>query len=219
MRAFFRRLFRSSAFIAAVIGCLLFANPDDGVGASPPFDFYVLALSWSPTYCELEGSPHEPQCRDAYGFVVHGLWPQFERGYPEFCAASRLHPSQRTIRSVLDIIPDEGLARYQWDKHGTCSGLTPDAYFAATRQALAAVTIPNRFKHVRGRDAMSAIDVERAFQRANRDIANDAIAVSCERNRLEDVRICLTKSFEFRSCPEVDRRGCRSRSVVVPPTG
>lgn len=216
-----RRLRARLASIAAATICLLVPTAGHQSGASPQFDFYVLALSWSPTYCELEGAPHDRQCRGdrVYGFVVHGLWPQFERGYPEYCTAGPTRPSERTIRAVLDIIPDAGLARHQWQKHGTCSGLTPEGYFATTRQALAKVTIPRAFERVPGRDVMSAIDVERAFQQANRDIANDAIAVSCERNRLEDVRICLTKSLQFRSCPEVDRRGCRSRNVVVPPTG
>ncbi|MCB1968558.1 MAG: ribonuclease, partial [Candidatus Accumulibacter sp.] len=52
------------------------------------FDFYVLALSWSPAYCLIEGDrANKQQCAEErdLGFVVHGLWPQFESGYPEFC--------------------------------------------------------------------------------------------------------------------------------------
>ena len=53
------------------------------------FDFYVLSLSWSPSFCEAageRGTPPQQQCgARPYSFVVHGLWPQYERGFPEFC--------------------------------------------------------------------------------------------------------------------------------------
>ena len=56
---------------------------------SGKFDFYVLALSWSPTYClnEGRGRNDRTQCGGdkAHGFIVHGLWPQFDNGYPEYC--------------------------------------------------------------------------------------------------------------------------------------
>ncbi len=45
---------------------------------APDFDYYVLSLSWSPTWCALEGDTRgSPQCDEAadYGWVLHGLWP------------------------------------------------------------------------------------------------------------------------------------------------
>src|SRR5690349_19239687 len=52
------------------------------------FDFYLLSLSWSPSFCETAGDRKsaQQQCGERpYSFVVHGLWPQYERGFPEFC--------------------------------------------------------------------------------------------------------------------------------------
>ena len=52
------------------------------------FDYYVLALSWSPSYCQAaqERAPNrapDQQCSGRpFSFVVHGLWPQYERGFP-----------------------------------------------------------------------------------------------------------------------------------------
>ena len=56
------------------------------------FDFYVLALSWSPSYCASFGDrANRQQCEadDPLGFVVHGLWPQFTTGYPTECPTDR----------------------------------------------------------------------------------------------------------------------------------
>lgn len=44
-------------------------------------DYYVMALSWSPNWCALEGDRKgSDQCdtRHDHGFILHGLWPQNE---------------------------------------------------------------------------------------------------------------------------------------------
>ncbi|WP_235974581.1 ribonuclease T2 [Stappia albiluteola] len=188
---------------------------------SGDFDYYVLALSWSPTYCERAGRKADPlQCRASkpYRFIVHGLWPQYERGYPDFCdtgARSRLDAG--TVGTILDIMPSRGLASHQWIKHGSCSGLDPQAYFALTRRAFEAVRIPAAFRSVAKTERTSATAVETAFRLANPGLRDNAIAVSCEAGRLSEVRICLTRDLRFRSCPFVDRNGCRSAGLTVPP--
>src|SRR5580704_5376656 len=60
------------------------------------FDYYVLSLSWSPSFCEEAqergngGRSQQQQCGGRpFSFVVHGLWPQYERGYPEYCDRSK----------------------------------------------------------------------------------------------------------------------------------
>ena len=82
------------------------------------FDFYVLSLSWSPTYCAEAGSRADPQqCRASrpFRFIVHGLWPQKERGWPDFCALPReLQPSPEVLQGMYDIMPSRGLMQHQW---------------------------------------------------------------------------------------------------------
>lgn len=194
-------------------------------GASVPtgagFDFYVLSLSWSPSYCEAEGADaNRQQCKAGrpYAFVVHGLWPQFERGYPQDCATSEPDVSNETLRTLYSLMPSAGLIRYQWRKHGACSGLPQADYFNVLRAAFAKVVIPAEFRHLDDYRTLSPNEAERAFLRDNASLAADDIAITCDKRFLREVRICLDKALGFRSCPEVDRRACRAAKVVMPPT-
>jgi hypothetical protein len=71
------------------------------------FDYYVLSLSWSPTWCALKGDAQgSPQCDRALGWVLHGLWPQHEDGWPSFC---------RTTAARSDAARDSGDGRHHGD--------------------------------------------------------------------------------------------------------
>lgn len=199
---------------------LAFAAPlavsaDDVAG---DFNFYVLSLSWSPTYCTIEGSPDDAQCGvERHGFIVHGLWPQYERGYPEFCRASMsTRVSNSTVRSIFDIMPSPGLIRFQWRKHGICTGLPQNAYFDLLRQAFEKISIPKSLASPAQDRTLDPTAIETAFLDANLDLSAGGIAVTCKQRHLADVRICLTKTLEFRDCREVDRDACRTRRIEVP---
>jgi len=59
--------------------------------------------------------------------------------------------------------------------------------------------------------------VEDAFVKANPGLSNTAISVTCNRTRLSEVRICMSKDLQFRACEELDRRACRRDQVTMPP--
>ena len=182
------------------------------------FDFYVLSLTWSPSYCDNARRPDPRQCNlDIPGFVVHGLWPQYERGYPEYCDSSfpRRLPSS-TISGIADVIPSPGAAQYQWEKHGICSGLRPQSYFSLVRQAARKVVIPKPYLDVRSDIQSQARAIEGDFIAANPGMSDRGIAVSCDRDGVIEVRICLTKRLDFRRCEEVDRRSCRLPKIELP---
>ena len=197
------------------------AGADDASEAGGGFDFYVLSLSWSPSYCEAEGSnANRQQCGAArpYAFVVHGLWPQFERGgYPQKCDTEGRKVPERMLRKLYDIMPSAGLIRYQWQKHGSCSGLSQSDYFDAVRAARAKVVIPEEFRRLDAYRSLDPQEAEAAFLRANPGLPVDGVSVTCDNRLLREVRICLTRKLAFRSCGEVDRRSCRRKKVAMPP--
>lgn len=184
------------------------------------FDFYVLALSWSPGFCELDGdrTRNREQCGEGAGlrFVVHGLWPQNERGYPSDCGPSGRSPSRIALEQAEGVFPTESLARYEWRKHGTCTGSSPSDYFRDVRRARDKIAIPPALAKADRDQTWTAIDLERAFAAANPGLRTDMMSVACKRGVLQEVRICLTKDLrDFRTCQQIDRSGCRARDFTV----
>jgi len=212
--------------IAVLVLCTTVAvsAQDRRQNAPGEFDFYVLSLSWSPSYCEAasergnNGRGTQAQCGGRpYSFVVHGLWPQYERGFPEYCQRPSPRLARGIMSSMLDLMPAPGLIYNEWDKHGTCSGLGERTYFETIRKARAAVKIPEEFLQLSEPKTISPDDLEAAFIKVNPGLSSSAIAVTCDSRRLSEVRICLSKDLQFRSCEEIDRRACRRDQVLMPP--
>jgi ribonuclease T2 len=184
------------------------------------FDFYVLSLSWSPSFCDASGdrAKKQPECNERpYSFVVHGLWPQYEKGFPEYCQVPAPRLDRNIVSSMLDLMPAPRLIFHEWDRHGTCSGLPPRGYFEIVRKARAVVKIPSEYLDVKSELSVTPDAVEEAFTKANPGLSRGAIAVGCDNKRLREVRICMTRELAFRDCAEVDRRACRRDKLVMPP--
>ncbi|QFU09783.1 Ribonuclease T2 family protein [Rhodobacteraceae bacterium THAF1] len=158
------------------------------------FDYYVLALSWSPTWCALEGDARDaPQCDRALGWVMHGLWPQYDRGYPEYCTLPVRDPSRRETAAMSDIMGDGGSAWYQWKKHGRCAGLEAQDYFALAREAFESVTRPEVLRKLDAPVKVPAKVIEEAFLAENPYLFPDAITITCKNRRIQEARICLSR--------------------------
>ena len=214
------RLLISLALVVVSAG--MASAQDRRQNAPGEFDFYVLALSWSPSFCEAaaergNSGRSQVQCERPYSFVVHGLWPQYERGFPEYCQRPSPRLDRNIMTSMLDLMPAPGLIFNEWDKHGTCSGLGARAYFESVRKARAAVKIPEEFLQLSEQKTIAPDDLEEAFIKINPGLSSSAISVTCSSRRLSEVRVCLSKDMQFRACEEIDRRACRRDEVVMPP--
>lgn len=196
---------------------------DNAVPMGKGFDFYVLALSWSPTYCQdaRTRARDTVQCAGPrpFAFVVHGLWPQFERGFPRACRTTQSRPTDTAVSAMLDIMPSPRLVAHQWENHGSCSGLNARDYLAVTRAARDAIVVPPQFTSSGQWQRVSAGEVEAAFIAANQGLQQDGIAVSRRGNLLSEVRICLSLDLKPRACAEVDDRGASDDTrLSLPPS-
>lgn len=167
------------------------------------FDYYVLSMSWSPTWCALEGDArNSPQCDAAadFGWVMHGLWPQYHRGWPDYCPTSERPPSRAMTRDMADIMGSSGLAWYQWKKHGVCSGLSAPDYYALARAAYERVNRPEVFRKLKDPVNLPAKVVEEAFLKANPGWEPDMLTITCRDGRIEEARLCLSRKLEPVPC-------------------
>jgi ribonuclease T2 len=210
-----------AALVAFSLGGLASGARAQGRADVPgDFDFYVLALSWSPGFCDTAGAgrSHDQCANGAHlGFVVHGLWPQYQQGFPLDCGGIG-SPSRLALETVQGLYPDLGLARFEWRKHGTCSGKSPSDYFTDVRKARAAITVPPPFTDAQKIQTWTPLDVQRAFIAANPRLRPGMLAVECTRGELEEVRICFSKDLhDFVACPEVARRFCYTQQISVAP--
>jgi ribonuclease T2 len=184
------------------------------------FDYYVLSLSWSPEHCaEKPGGPDDSQCGTGryYAFVVHGLWPQYDNGgYPQTCStANRL--SDDVVQRTLDIMPSEDLVRHEWQKHGTCSGLSADAYFERARQAFQRVIIPDRYRDPETPLRVTAASVRSEFIAGNASLPENGIFIFCNGHFLTELRICLSKEdLAARACGHMVSDNCQGEVTVRP---
>ncbi|WP_424985171.1 ribonuclease T2 family protein [Microbulbifer sp. S227A] len=184
------------------------------------FDYYVLSLSWSPNWCALTGDAQgSDQCdtRHDHGWILHGLWPQFHRGYPSYCQTAERPPSRGMTSAMADIMGTSGLAWHQWKKHGTCTGLSAERYFDLSRRAYGRVNRPEVFRRLDKTVKLPASVVEEAFLQANPDWDADMLTITCRDGHIQEARLCLSRDLGPVPCGQDVIRDCRAKSAVFNP--
>jgi len=203
-------------FLLIAAGMLLGSNRhrqrQQATGQPVDFDYYVLALSWSPEFCH--SHPTKPECASGkFGFVVHGLWPQYADGYPENCSTA---PGLADPSRMSDIMPDVGLVAHEWTTHGTCSGLDADSYFKLVRRAFESLKVPMRLAAPKQAFSITPQELKEQFVAANPRLKAEELAVSCGNNYLTGIDVCFDKQLQPRVCEGL--RDCRANSIKVAPT-
>ncbi|MEL6218159.1 MAG: ribonuclease T2 [Pseudomonadota bacterium] len=203
--------------VVGIVACLGAAKAQDRAGA---FDYYVLALSWNASWCRAEGDARNAeQCDPRYdlGFVLHGLWPQSEDDWPEYCRAEVRDPSRRETGAQADLYGSGGLAWHQWKKHGRCSGLSSRQYFALAREAYKRVSRPALLRQLSEPVRIDPDVVEDAFLEENQWLTPESVRVTCRDGLIREVRICLDRGLEPRACSRSVQRHCPLDRALLPP--
>jgi ribonuclease T2 len=208
-----------------VLACLLMQGGAWSAERNKPgaFDYYVLVLSWMPSYCRTEGRDRKDgQCQASKprAFRLHGLWPQYDKGWPESCPiGKRPWVPAKVIEEMRDIMPSKPLIIHEYRVHGTCSGLEPAQYFGVARQLYERVSVPPRFLANDADRLASPDEIEREFLAANSWLEPDMISVTCRRANLLDIRVCFGRDLFPRSCGvnEDQKRLCPAGQMTVPP--
>jgi ribonuclease T2 len=199
----------TTLLLAAALSCgSAAAAKDKRVGSPGEFDYYALALSWSPSYCATNGKRDPNQCGSGrrLGFVLHGLWPQYENGYPQSCSREPLPDPLR--RKYEGIYPSPKLIGHEWKKHGTCSGLAPEQYLAMSARLKDAVVVPAAYRAPDQPVRVTTAQFKETFRAANPKLADGAIVPFCSGagRFLREIRVCYRKDGASRSCGQVETR-------------
>jgi ribonuclease T2 len=188
------------------------------------FDYYVLALSWSPSYCAGEvGQNDSQQCAPGrrFAFVVHGLWPQYVKGWLEYCASNEGWIPQMLIDGMMDVMPSKKLIIHEWKKHGTCAGVSQVKYFNAVRRIFGTVRIPARYLSPQAPVTVTPEQLVTDFVKSNKGMTADMLSVQCGnatgQARLSELRVCVNKAGSFMACGMNEARQCRAKSLVLLP--
>ncbi|WP_299297532.1 ribonuclease T2 [uncultured Tateyamaria sp.] len=184
------------------------------------FEYYVLSLSWSPNWCAYEGDARgSDQCdaRHDHGWIMHGLWPQFHRGFPSYCRTAERPPSRAMTRDMADIMGTSGLAWHQWKKHGVCTGLSAPAYFALSREAYDRVVRPPVFRKLDKTVRLPAAVVQEAFLQSNPAMEADGVTITCRDGHIQEARICLSRDLDPVPCGQDVVRDCSARDALFTP--
>jgi ribonuclease T2 len=213
-----------AALTVATALALFFCSTASARQQQTGFDYYALALSWSPTYCVSNaGQNDRQQCAPGrqFAFVVHGLWPQYRKGWPEFCDTRERWVTKDNIDEMLAVMPSRRLIIHEWKKHGSCSGLSQDAYFDLTQELFAKVRIPARYLSPQADVITTPAQIVADFVKTNKNLLSDMISVQCGdrrgRARLTELRICFDIEGEFASCGVNELRQCRADILLMPP--
>jgi ribonuclease I len=200
------------------------------------FDLYLLAQTWAPHFCcqNADRCHTVPWSFSARHLALHGLWPGFAqpRGgetFPQNCSFAGKLATQQLPREYIDVAPSfttwnpterraevGSLARHEWKKHGTCTGLAPDKYFSEELRALSMLPgdrgTPTLLSQHVGGDVRTT-DLRGAYPRRVGLRAD-------EHCRLVEVTSCWEKLADGRvgkqcDCPEHVMRGRDSTSCAT----
>lgn len=182
----------------------------DGPTRTMPVAGYILSLSWSPEFCRTRtDSPrHARRCSGrsgSFGLIVHGLWPQGARSWPQWCPARRARPAGAQLARQMCVQPSARLAMRQWAKHGSCMADTPDRYFRITRILHRSLDWPDLDRLSR-REGLTAGDIREAWIEANTNWRREMISVQLnERGWLEELRLCYGRDWLPAACKRTAR--------------
>ena len=189
------------------------------------FDYYLLALSVAPAFCENEPQQKQKlaQCQrlsepafKAMPLTLHGLWPnRSNRKHPVYCGGEtdgpfcglpvvRLPAETRSRLGRVMPATVDCLDRYQWSKHGSCSGLREPEYFAFSAALTERVNraIGNEVARHMGRE-VSLTHLRETLAKAD-PAMKDAVTFDCQTPRtptpskrrpmLREVRVYFERS-------------------------
>lgn len=175
-------------------------------------DSYVLAITWQPGFCEhVKYNGKKPECDAmnsgalaARNLSLHGLWPNRKECGTRYgsCSGETFALSKDTIEKIAPWMPnffyERTFGAYEWNKHGKCQSLSPDAYFIKAVSAVRVVNDSEVGKIVLGNVGKSfrvSEFFDRVKTRYGDKVASSITLVCTQRKYLQEIRVSLPLEF------------------------
>jgi len=196
-------------------------KPVDWHNRTAPVNYYALALTWSPEYCETRKNQRADQVQCAlnqFGFVVHGLWPNAANAravqdHPRHCRTTGPLPAD-LVRRYLCMMPSVELMQNEWQAHGSCAFDTPAEYFDRTAVLWQRFSQPDLAALARAGREVTAGEVKDAIVRANAAqglTRSDIVVFVGSGNWLREAMVCYDRNWRAIRCP---MRGTPDRQPI-----
>jgi ribonuclease T2 len=104
------------------------------------------------------------------------------------------------------------------EKHGSCSGLSAEEYFAKSRKANRTITQPKFLNRPDELVRVTASVIEDAFVQSNPFLERDMITITCRQEYIQEARVGLSKSLQPVPYGRDVIKDCKMTIALFPPS-
>jgi ribonuclease T2 len=119
------------------------------------------------------------------------------------------------------IYPNDTLFDHEWEKHGTCTGLSPVEYLQLGKALKESVVIPGEFRSPEKPFRTSMDQLKTLFVQANPTFSDTSFEVSCSSSGryLKEIYVCFSREGASTPCSaemhKTALKSCQAKDFLV----
>ncbi len=188
---------------------------------NPPSSF-TLIIRMTPAVCALDPELQKlRQCQDGFTLTISSLQAERASGKRlENCSNKQTNLSPLQERVVERVMPDKLLRDQDWQRNGSCTGMTPHLYFRTIATYAQRLKIPSELASPRD-TVLTKIYIMSRLQQLNPGLTDKSILLRCtaESGRelpvLTELRSCYNIQGQYDACPTYIKSNCPSSVVIL----
>ncbi len=195
------------------------AYAEDGV--APPPSSFTLIIRMTPAVCALDPEMQKlRQCQDGFTLTISSLQAERNNGKRlENCSREPTNLSPLQERVVERVMPDKQLRDEDWEKNGSCTGMTSSTYFRTIATYAQRLKVPSELASPRDTVLSKAYIINR-LQQLNPGLTEKSILLRCTPDSAHDtpvlteIRSCYTTQGQYDVCPAYLKSTCPANVLI-----
>jgi len=189
--------------------------------ATPPSSF-TLIIRMTPAACALDPELQKlRQCQDGFTLTISSLQAERASGKRiENCSHDQTNLSPLQERVVERVMPDKQLRDEDWQRNGSCTGMSPTVYFRTIATYAQRLKIPSELASPRD-TVLTKNYIINKLQQLNPGLTDKSLLLRCtaESGRefpvLTELRSCYNTQGQYDACPAYIKSNCPSSVVIL----